>query len=124
MKHSNREYNKKKFEELMIGFTDAYDKYLSERLEEIEKAKAVEEFDILVDSRLTKEKFFVEYALDNGLVFERTGHWVCGDDDQDYWRCSECGLPVMAADDWCDPYEAEIEYCEKCGTRMIKPEKK
>ena len=29
----------------------------------------------------------------------------------------------MAADDWCDPYEAEIEYCEKCGAHMVKKKK-
>ena len=110
MNEMRREEDKKKLIELIDGFSDAYIKYLYDSANE--------------EKRMTKEQFFVEHMLNNGMMFERVGHWVCGDDDQDYWACSECGFPVMAADDLCDPYEAEIEYCEKCGTRMVKHKKK
>lgn len=117
-----REENKKKLEELLANFPAAYRQYVSDEIDKANAARDDEEFDRIVDERLNQERYFVEYLLDNGVVFERTGHWICDDDDQGYWKCSECGFPVMAADDWCDPYEAEIEFCEKCGARMIRPE--
>lgn len=124
MEKDNREYNKKKLEELLEDFPAAYRQYLCDSIDAANNARTDEEWESIVESRMNNEQYFVEYMLDNGVNFERTGHWVCGNDDQDSWTCSECGFPVMAADDWCDPYEAEIQYCEKCGVRMIGPKKK
>ena len=123
MGENRRKYNKEKLEKLMADFPAAHHKYLCDSIDEANNASSDEEWERITNERMSKEQHFVEYLLDNGFVFERTGHWVCGNDDQDYWTCSECGFPVMSADDWCDPYEAEIDYCEKCGTRMIKPRK-
>lgn len=117
MEKNYRKYNKEKLEKLLADFPAAYYKYYIEYADE---AQNQEEYERIVATRMTREQYFVEYLLDNGVQFERIGHWICGNDDQDAWTCSECGFPVMAADDWCDPYEAEIEYCEKCGARMIK----
>lgn len=124
MEKNNREYNKERLEKLLADFPAAYHKYLCDSIDAANNARTDEEWERIVESRMNNEQYFVEYLLDNGVQFERVGHWVCGNDDQDNWTCSECGFPVMAADDWCDPYEAEIAYCEKCGVRMIKPEKK
>ena len=123
MEKNNREYDKKKLEKLMKEFPLAYVQYLNDSIDEAQNAKTDEEFDRIVDARLTREQFFIEYMLENGIIFERVGSWICGDDDQDSWTCSECGFPVMPADYDCDPYEAEIEYCEKCGARMVNSKK-
>ena len=120
---NNREINKEKLEKLLADFPAAFHKYLCNSIDEANNARTDEDWERITEGRMSKEQYFVEYVLDNGIVFERVGHWVCGYDDQDYWTCSECGYPVLAADDYCDPYEAEIEYCEKCGARMIKPKK-
>ena len=120
MKKNNREYNKKKLEELINNFPAAHHKYLCDSIDEANNARTDEEWERITENRMSKEQHFVEYLLNNGFVFERIGQWVCGNDDQDNWTCSECGFPAMPADYYCDPYEAEIEYCEKCGARMIK----
>lgn len=117
---NTREEKKARLEKLIADFPAAYHQYLCDSIDAANNAKTDEEFDQIVKERMSIEQYFVEYLLNNGVVFERTGHWVCGNDDQDYWTCSECKFPVMAADDFCDPYEAEIEYCEKCGARMIR----
>lgn len=120
---NNREYNREKLSKLLEDFHDAYHQYLCKSIDEAQNAKTDEDFDRITESRLSKEQYLVEYLLNNGVQFERVGHWICGYDDQDYWTCSECGFPVMAADDICDPYEAEIEYCEKCGSHMIRKDR-
>jgi hypothetical protein len=124
MEKDHREYNKERLVQLLEDFPAAYKKYLCDKIDRANESRTDEEFDRIVDERMSKDEYFIEYMLDHGVQFERTGRWVCGCDDQDYWTCSECGFPVMAADNFCDPYEAEIEYCEKCGSRMIKPKKK
>lgn len=50
------------------------------------------------------------------------GKWIIGDDDMDYWKCSECGFEVCPADSIYTPYEMEINYCQKCGASMKKGE--
>lgn len=123
MERDIREYNKEKLIKLLEDFPAAYKQYVCDSIDAANNARTDEEWDRITENRLTKEQYFVEYMLDSGIMFERVGHWVCGYDDQDSWTCSECGFPVMAADDLCDPYEAGIDYCEKCGARMIKPVK-
>jgi hypothetical protein len=118
-----RAYNKEKLIKLSEDFPAAYKKYLCDEIDRANESRTDEEFDRIVETRLTEEQHFVEYLLDNGIGFQRVGHWVCGNDDQDSWTCSECSFPVMPVDYCWDPYEAEIEYCEKCGARMIKPKK-
>lgn len=46
------------------------------------------------------------------------GRWICGNDDQDSWYCSECGYTALPADDDCTPYELEMHYCTRCGAKM------
>jgi hypothetical protein len=120
MEKTSREYDKEKLVKLLNDFPAAYHSYLCNNIDEAQNATSEEEWNHITENRLTKEQYFVEYLLNNGVQFERVGHWVCGNDDQDNWTCSECGFPVMPADYYCDPYEAEIEYCEKCGTRMTR----
>ena len=123
MENNNRDYNKEKLEKLLADFPAAFKNYLCESIDAANNARSEFEWEEIIENRMSKEQYFVEYMLNNGVVFERVGHWICGNDDQDSWTCSECGFPVMSADDLCDPYEADIKYCEKCGTRMVKLKK-
>ena len=120
---NHREYNKEKITELLANFPAAYHKYICDEIDRANNSNTDNEFDRIVEERMSEKQYFIEYLLDNGVQFEYIGHWVCGYDDQDSWTCSECGFPVKAVDDLCDPYEAEIEYCEKCGAKMVKPKK-
>ena len=53
-----------------------------------------------------------------GVIVQKHGRWICGNDDQDSWYCSECGHGVLPADDDCTPYELEMNFCERCGAKM------
>ena len=66
-----------------------------------------------------KSALIAAYELGKSAT-QKQGRWVCGNDDQDSWCCSECGLPVLAADDDCTPYELEMYYCTRCGTKMME----
>lgn len=113
----------KRYKELVEEANNAYRDYLCgvSALAEQETDEALKEK--IRYSYVKKDDFVICYLLEHGLTFEQTAYWVCGNDDQDYWTCTNCGFPVMAADDWSDPYEAEVKYCEKCGCRMIKPKR-
>lgn len=113
----------KKYKELVSEAEEAYRDYLYKVSELASNTEDETEKEKIRYSYMKKDDFVICYMLDHGLKFETTAHWVCGNDDQDSWTCSNCGFPVMAADDWCDPYEAEIEYCEKCGAHMVKKKK-
>ena len=119
MEKNNRDYNKEKFEKLFDNFPSAYKQYLCESIDETNNTRTDEEFNRITESRMSKKEYFIEYMLNNGVMFERIGHWVRANDDNGYWTCSQCGYKVLPVDYYCDPYEAEIKYCEKCGTRML-----
>lgn len=49
---------------------------------------------------------------------ERCGRWICGQDEQDEWCCSECKTGVLPADWFVTPIEDGYHYCPHCGAIM------
>ena len=46
------------------------------------------------------------------------GRWICGQDEQDEWYCSECKTGVLPADWFVTPIEDGQYYCPHCGAKM------